>query len=466
MASRRNAARPNTGQNSAMAAAAPGSGTGSPAHRAFTMPDLVIARPARQTLIRPDVAPTIPLKQNVPLPNMLLVATEKPPPFPSKRFLTPSVHRITPQSAAIALAPAPEVQAQAEIPSGMRIAPALTDMARLPVPAGPPTPLRHYSVRPAHAASVPYQGGAAPSLSLLSISDNPVLPSEIVAVPVANQAAPGTALQADAGHGGGSANGTGSGSEAKAGTAEGAGRGDGGQGAGGASGSSTGGSGGSSSSGASSSSGGMGSGTLSASNRGVESGGGLGTNGVGSNDGGSAGSGTGGAVGAGDGGTGNSLNANLPGTTALTLPKDGKFGVVVLGSAVAAPYPESSGTLSGKVIYTVYLRVGQRKNWILQYCLPKSAVSRSRVEGTRTPLEAPWPYNIVRLNHAPDSDYLLVHGMVTVDGRFDQLAMVFPQEVDGKDLLLQSLNRWTFRPATRDGEPTPVEVLLIIPREE
>jgi hypothetical protein len=121
--------------------------------------------------------------------------------------------------------------------------------------------------------------------------------------------------------------------------------------------------------------------------------------------------------------------------------------------------------MSGKVVYTVYLRVGQRKNWILQYCLPKTAVSASQVEGSRTPLEAPWPYSIVRPDRAGESAYVLVHGMVTIEGRFDQLAMVFPQDIDGKDLLFQSLNRWAFRPAKRDGEPTAVEVLLIIPRE-
>jgi hypothetical protein len=32
-------------------------------------------------------------------------------------------------------------------------------------------------------------------------------------------------------------------------------------------------------------------------------------------------------------------------------------------------------------------------------------------------------------------------------------------------LLLKSLKLWAFRPASRDGEPIAVEVLLIIPRE-
>ena len=156
----------------------------------------------------------------------------------------------------------------------------------------------------------------------------------------------------------------------------------------------------------------------------------------------------------------------LPGTTEVVHPRDGKFGVVVSGSSVAAPYPESSGALSGKLVYTVYVRAGQRKNWILQYCLPKNGVPSVRPDGSAGALEAPWPYDIVRPDRGSDSDYVLVHGMVTKEGRFDQLSMVFPQEFEGKDLLLQSLSRWAFRPATRDGELAAVEVLRIIPRAD
>jgi hypothetical protein len=31
--------------------------------------------------------------------------------------------------------------------------------------------------------------------------------------------------------------------------------------------------------------------------------------------------------------------------------------------------------------------------------------------------------------------------------------------------LLHALQQWQFRPATQNGQPTPVEVLLIIPSE-
>jgi len=55
---------------------------------------------------------------------------------------------------------------------------------------------------------------------------------------------------------------------------------------------------------------------------------------------------------------------------AITLPKDGKFGVVVVGSSLAEEFPETVHLWTGRMAYTVYLRVGVGKNWILQYSLP------------------------------------------------------------------------------------------------
>jgi hypothetical protein len=153
------------------------------------------------------------------------------------------------------------------------------------------------------------------------------------------------------------------------------------------------------------------------------------------------------------------------GLTRIALPKDGKFGVVVSGAAGSTPYPESVGALSGKVVYTVYLKVGLRKNWILQYCLPQAAGSARK--GTATSLDAPWPFLMLRLDRLSnfDPDYIMIHGMLTSAGQFDRLAMLFPAELEQRDLLLNSLKLWAFRPASRDGEPIAVEVLLIIPRQ-
>ncbi|HXJ41534.1 MAG TPA: hypothetical protein VNH18_19805, partial [Bryobacteraceae bacterium] len=162
---------------------------------------------------------------------------------------------------------------------------------------------------------------------------------------------------------------------------------------------------------------------------------------------------------------GTGMELPLPGTTRLNFPKDDKFGLVVTGSSLAAPYAESNGALSGKIIYSVFVSVGLRKKWILQYCLVKAEEQKTLIKGGAQPVEAPWPYKIVRPDDLGNSnrDYVIVHGILNSDGHFEQLALLFPMELARKDLLMNSLKQWTFRPAARDGVPSDIEILLIIP---
>jgi hypothetical protein len=153
-------------------------------------------------------------------------------------------------------------------------------------------------------------------------------------------------------------------------------------------------------------------------------------------------------------------------TAHFTLPKDGQFGAVVVGASLEEKYPEMSAVWNDRVAYTVYLHVGLAKSWILQYSLPRAG--DAAVGGNVTRLEAPWPYNIVRPNIAPDainSDALLVHGYVNQAGRFESLAIAFPPQFPEAQFVLDSLKQWQFRPASQNGQTERVEVLLIIPDE-
>ncbi len=158
--------------------------------------------------------------------------------------------------------------------------------------------------------------------------------------------------------------------------------------------------------------------------------------------------------------------ANLGPVTHITLPKDGQFGVVVVGSSLAEQFPETVGIWNGRMVYTVYLHVGAGKNWILQYSLPSAA--QAAAMGSTTRPDAPWPYDIVRPHFDPDdfnSDALMVHGFVNAAGRFERLALVFPEEFAKAKFLLSALQQWEFRPARQNGQVAAVEVLLIIPEE-
>jgi hypothetical protein len=151
--------------------------------------------------------------------------------------------------------------------------------------------------------------------------------------------------------------------------------------------------------------------------------------------------------------------------TRLTQPREGRFAFVVTGSSES--YPEARGVLAGKIVYSVSVRVGSPKAWVLQYCLP-AAVERSLgLRATSVPLEAPYPFVMIRpaINSEIDVRRLVVHGFVNLAGRFEQLSLVSDVDFPEKQALLVSLSQWEFRPASRDGQATAVEVLLIIPRE-
>jgi hypothetical protein len=157
-------------------------------------------------------------------------------------------------------------------------------------------------------------------------------------------------------------------------------------------------------------------------------------------------------------------SAATPTTTTITQPKNGRFEVVVVGTSVADEYPEAEKVWSGRLAYTVYLHVGASKNWILQYSLP--AAQEASVAGDAPRLSAPWPYVILRPNLVtPNTDGVMVHGLLNTTGKLEKLALVFPSEFADAKFILDSLHQWQFRPAMQSGQATAVEVLLIIPTD-
>jgi hypothetical protein len=151
-------------------------------------------------------------------------------------------------------------------------------------------------------------------------------------------------------------------------------------------------------------------------------------------------------------------------TNQISLPKDGQFGVVVVGSSLEEKFPETAELWTGRMAYTVYLHVGLAKSWVLQYSLPRSTEAANA--GSIARIDAPWPYNIVRPNITPgeiNADALMVHGFVNQAGRFESLAVAFPPEFTQSQFVLNALQQWQFRPAMQNGQAATVEILLIIP---
>ena len=423
-------------------------------HRSFELPATLPKRIRKQTIIQIDVPPDVALKQEIPLPNILSWTPTEPVPVFRKQFVPPRVKEIPKVTQNLPPAPKIELPNRESSVSDLKIATApVAEPPRLPAPPATTAPVR---IPKPESISQPPQialpdASAANATALIALSESPVRPDGMVLVPPANQigaSGPSGQGHREDGSSGGDQRGKEGGHASPGAGDSGQGSGTSGHDAGSAPGYQVLGGGGNASKGAG---GGNGNGS------------GAGNLPVGAGSG-SGGAGTSGADGAGNGG-GNTSNLNTEGLTRITLPKDGKFGVVVLGSSQATPYPESAGVLSGKMVYTVYLAVGLHKKWILQYCLTKAA-EKTVPRGSATPIDAPWPFLIFRPdNLTGSSDYVIVHGMIDTDGRFDKLAMVFPEQFEQEELLISSLKLWTFRPASRDRVPTAVEVLLIIPTE-
>ncbi len=164
------------------------------------------------------------------------------------------------------------------------------------------------------------------------------------------------------------------------------------------------------------------------------------------------------------GAAGNTGLGSDPAIAHIAVPKDGQFGVVVVGSSLAEQYPEIVSIWGSRLVYTVYLHVGLGKSWILQYSIPRTADAAAA--GNAVKPEAPWPYDIFRPTLAPadfNSDAIMIHGFVNLTGRFEQLAVVFPSPFAQSKFVLGALQQWKFRPARQNGQIAAVEVLLIIP---
>jgi hypothetical protein len=133
-----------------------------------------------------------------------------------------------------------------------------------------------------------------------------------------------------------------------------------------------------------------------------------------------------------------------------------RYDSVVIAAAGALSFPGTEGLLSGDVVYTAYLRAGSSRDWVLQFS-PHDATG---------PIEPPYPPDAVipQVTLGLDVEYMVIHGIINAQGRFEKLAIVGDQPLSpDPDTFLRSLSGWEFQPATLDGLAIPVDVVLIVP---
>jgi hypothetical protein len=393
--------------------------------RPFELPPVLHPAETAQTLLQPrSQAEVLPLKTR--LPEMFFWNTQVPRPRAVKPFVDPG-HVKAPQAPRALDAPPRLDTAGAPRLPRIPASTALTNSSRVLAPP-PAMPVRATAAQSSAASSAATEDPqAGDPVAVLSLSTKPLPLREFLTVPPGNMVG---RMPAQGAGGSGQGSGQGDAGKAKQGSTPGEGAGENGTGHGGA-----------------------------VAGAGKDSGAGNG------GGGGTAASGSGGTAGA-----SGPLDPAVA-ATRMTHPVDGVFDVVVQGGIEG--FPESAGALSGRPIYSVYLRVGGPKDWILQYCIPAGATPAPRPSGgvvrldaAPPPVSAPYPHVTMRpLVRRRPGTYMTVQGFINTEGRFENLRVLGVNDPQQSAYVLSILERWEFRPAAQQGKPVRVEILLAIPSE-
>jgi hypothetical protein len=146
----------------------------------------------------------------------------------------------------------------------------------------------------------------------------------------------------------------------------------------------------------------------------------------------------------------------------------GNFDVVILQSAARDDLADIGAILTGDPVFTVYLGVGDQKEWLLEYCVPGQSASSDSYQvniDDAGSLVAPYPISTViprPLLERRISKHIVFHALLNASGTL--------QNIDGPGTddplaqqILDVLKEWQFRPARRNRTAIAVEVLLVVP---
>jgi hypothetical protein len=125
------------------------------------------------------------------------------------------------------------------------------------------------------------------------------------------------------------------------------------------------------------------------------------------------------------------------------------------------------GVFSDEKVYTVYLDMRQTLEdpapaWSLQYAPIKAADDPAPNETVTPPFPAhkEMPKLSDELLQRYDGRQVVVYGVISAEGRFEQLTVKDSPSVELNAPILHALRRWTFRPAQLGGKPVALKALL------
>jgi hypothetical protein len=152
----------------------------------------------------------------------------------------------------------------------------------------------------------------------------------------------------------------------------------------------------------------------------------------------------------------------------IVHPVNGSYDVVVAQAATVHDSAARTSAAGAGTVYTVYLPVGDDKEWLLEFCSiastrpPQSSIQVSI--GDEDSIAPPYPISTVipakLLATFPGK--LVLQGSITAAGRLRNFRAAGPASVNSQ-LILQLLEEWRFRPAMQNRIPVEVDVRLIVP---
>lgn len=160
---------------------------------------------------------------------------------------------------------------------------------------------------------------------------------------------------------------------------------------------------------------------------------------------------------------------SAPETTRIEHPTNGSFDVVVMQSRARDDLPDVGGMLTGNPVYTVYLRVGDQREWLLEYCAqtgesPQGNPYQINIDDA-APITPPYPISTTIPNNIlgqPITRHIVLHAFLTASGNLRNV-----KAIDANNPLviqiLALLSEWQFRPALRKNKPIDIEILLVVP---
>jgi len=161
--------------------------------------------------------------------------------------------------------------------------------------------------------------------------------------------------------------------------------------------------------------------------------------------------------------------ASAPEVIRIQHPSNGSFDVVIMQSAARDDLPDLAGMLTGSPVYTVYLSVGDQKEWLMEYCVPARENKQASPyqinvddEGSVTP---PYPISTIipdSIRSQQTAKPIVLRGLLTAAGNL-QVAKTSDTGSSFMYQLMALVRQWQFRPALRNNKAIDVEVLLVIP---